>query len=83
MIWLVSGGAAFLFAKIVPQGRPPRPWGELAASLTAALLLGLAATALDFGGWREPDWRAAAFAFCGAAALLGTMRAVRLRREEG
>jgi hypothetical protein len=81
--WLVCGGVAFLFAKIVPHGRPRRWWPELFVALIAAMLLGITATALDFGGWRELDLRAAAFALCGTVALVGAIRCVRLLRHKG
>ncbi len=67
-LWLISGVAAFGCARIVPFLRPPRWLAELIASLLTAALLGLVSTALDFGGWNEPDWRAGLFAFFGAFA---------------
>ena len=76
-LWLVSGVVAFLFARIVPLHRPPGRGAELVLAIVTALLLGIVATALDFGGWQEPDWRAGLFVFLGAFALLGTFRAVR------
>lgn len=72
-LWLVSGLAAFALARFLPLGKR-RTWAELAAAVLAALGLGVLATALDFGGWQEPDWRAAAFAFCGALACAGLVR---------
>ena len=76
-LWLVSGFAAFLLARIVPLRRPPRRLGELGLALVTALLLGVVATAMDFGGWKEPDWRAGTFAFLGAFAAIGALRAAR------
>jgi hypothetical protein len=38
------------------------------------LALGVTATALDFGGWNEPDWRAGLFVFLGALAAAGAIR---------
>jgi hypothetical protein len=73
-LWLAAGIAAFLLARIVPRGKTPRWAAELVASLVVAVVLGLLASALDFGGWRESDWRAAAFAFFGAAAAAGLTR---------
>jgi hypothetical protein len=43
-------------------------------SILAGLMLGVAATALDFGGWNEPDWRAGLFVFLGAMAAAGAFR---------
>ena len=72
--WLISGAIAFLIARIVPLGRGPAKTGEFLVSVCAALLLGLVATALDFGGWSEPDWRAALFTFFGAFTAAGAWR---------
>ena len=73
-IWLVAGAVAFALARLVRAGRPRRWWPETLAALAAAAVAGLAATAMDFGGLREPDWRAASFAFLVSAALLGLIR---------
>jgi uncharacterized membrane protein SirB2 len=77
--WVISGIAAFLVARIIPLLRQTQWIAELVTAIVSALLAGLAATALDFGGWRELDWRAAAFAFCVALAAAGVVRAVRGR----
>ena len=79
-LWMVAGGAAWLIARIVPFGRrtAARAAGEALAALLLAAGAGVAATALDFGGWREPDWRAALFAFFCAAAAIATVRLPRL-----
>ncbi|MBV8518532.1 MAG: hypothetical protein JO197_14130 [Acidobacteria bacterium] len=73
-LWLGCGVLAFLVARIVPFSRRPVWLPELAVSLVISVLLGLVATALDLGGWREPDWRAAAFAGFGALAAIGLLR---------
>ncbi|HEY2325413.1 MAG TPA: hypothetical protein VGJ82_21325 [Thermoanaerobaculia bacterium] len=74
--WVVSGIAAFLIARIIPFS-PQTHWKtELVTALIAALGAGVAATILDFGGWRDLDWRSAAFAFCVALAVAGIVRAV-------
>ena len=75
-LWLVSGFVAFLFARIIPLARPPRWLAELALALFTAFSLGALATALDFGGWAELDWRAAAFTGFGSFAAIGILRAV-------
>jgi hypothetical protein len=83
-LWLASGFAAWLSARIIPPGRAPRPskqWlGELLVAVLAAFGMGVAATALDFGGWRELDWRAGLFAFLGAFAAAGVFRLVTFSR---
>jgi uncharacterized membrane protein SirB2 len=73
-LWLGSGALAFLLARLVPFWRRRRWLGELVAALLTALALGGVATALDFGGWREPDPRAALFALLGSGAILGILR---------
>lgn len=77
--WGIAGIAVFIASRILPPGRPPRPAGELIIALAAAIAFGLIATALDFGGWNQIDWRAALFAFLGAAAVVGVARVVRLQ----
>lgn len=73
-LWLGCGAAAFLFARIVPYLRRRARWPELMTALVTAMLLGVLATALDFGGWREADWRAGVFVFLGAFAATGVTR---------
>jgi len=75
-VWLAAGGAAFFVARIVPAGR--RTAAEAIAAIVAAAGAGVAATALDFGGWNEPDWRAGLFVFCCAGATIGVIRLIRL-----
>lgn len=75
-VWFTSGLAAFLLARIIPFARGRGRIGELLAAMTAAAVFGLTATALDFGGWREADWRAGLFAFLGAFAAAGVFRLV-------
>jgi hypothetical protein len=80
--WLGCGFVAFLLARLIPLAR--RGWtAELVVTLAAALLLGALATALDFGGWRELDWRAGLFAFFGSFAAAGTLRAVQSAKPTG
>jgi hypothetical protein len=78
VLWLACAAAVFFLARAVPFARPI-PWkGELFAAVISALLLGELATALDFGGWNEPDWRAGLFVFLGTAAVVGVIRVMRL-----
>src|SRR5437764_1072382 len=61
----------------------PASWlTEMLALIVSALLLGAVATALDFGGWNEADWRAALFVLFGSAAVAGAVRLVRLAAAE-
>ncbi|HEX2122652.1 MAG TPA: hypothetical protein VHL59_13515 [Thermoanaerobaculia bacterium] len=82
-LWLGCGFASFVIARIVPLSRRPRWAAELVAALFTALCLGAVATALDFGGWSEPDWRAGLFAFFGSFAVIGAVRALQSRRSPG
>jgi hypothetical protein len=75
-VWMIAGGTAWIIARFIPPGRLPAV--EAIAAIVAANLAGIAATALDFGGWNEPDWRAALFVFFWVAAALGLVRIVNL-----
>ena len=77
----MAGVAVFVASRLVPAGRPERRTGEALAAIGTAIVCGLAATALDFGGWNEFDWRAGTFALCGAAAVVGALRAFALARR--
>jgi uncharacterized membrane protein YeaQ/YmgE (transglycosylase-associated protein family) len=79
--WLAAGVVAWIAARIIPAARGRRWLGELAVAVAVALLLGMSATALDFGGWKEPDWRAGLFAFLGAFAGAGVFRLVTFLRR--
>ena len=72
-LWLLCGVVSFGIARLIPFARRS-PWLELAVTVTVALLLGVLATALDFGGWNEPDWRAGLFTFFGSFAAAGSIR---------
>jgi len=82
-LWTACALVLFAAARFVPAGRPTRWIGELIAALTSAMLFGLLATFLDFGGWNEPDWRAGVFVFLGAAAVIAILRVARLTRSAG
>ena len=73
-MWFAAGVASFLVARIVPLRRPKRWVLELVFTLATALALGVVATALDFGGWREPDWRAGVFTLLGSFTVPGLFR---------
>jgi hypothetical protein len=72
-LWFATASVAFFTARFIPARR--QGWGrELAAALGAAVVLGLTATALDFGGWREPDPRVGWFTAYGSWAAIGLVR---------
>ncbi|HET7435130.1 MAG TPA: hypothetical protein VFN10_10520 [Thermoanaerobaculia bacterium] len=74
-LWLAAALVAFAAARLIPRGR--RGWlAELVAALVVAIAAGFAATALDFGGWAEPEPRAGLFALLAAFAATGFVRLV-------
>lgn len=73
----------FLVARRISHGRAARWGGELFAVIAGALVLGIVSTALDFGGWNEPDWRGGVFVFFGSAAVVGGVRLLGLQRIKG
>ena len=77
-LWMLCAAAVFFAIRTVPFGRPIGWIGELAAVIISAFIAGAAATALDFGGWKEPDWRAGLFVLFGSAAIAGAARVFRL-----
>ncbi len=79
--WCVAGLLAWIVARFLPPGRGSRWFIELLLALAAALLAGFGATALDFGGWREIDWRAALFALLVSLTVLALFRLLRLRKR--
>jgi hypothetical protein len=81
-LWWAGGIAAWIVARIVPWGRRGRWLAELLIAVAAALLLGTLATVLDFGGWKDLDWRAGLFTFAGALALVGCFRLVTVPRVQ-
>lgn len=80
-MWIVTGAGAALLARLVEAGRPAGWLLEVVLGIGAAGAAGLAATAFDFGGWREPDWRAALFTFFAASAAVGLLRLIRILRS--
>lgn len=77
-------GAGFVvFAATRGVGMGRTRWSrELAASIVTAVIFGVVATALDFGGWNEADWRAGVFALCGALTAIAVVRLTRLTRRD-
>ena len=80
-LWIVAGFAAFTLARLVPLARQSSPWIELVVAITSAFVCGLGATAMDFGGWAEPDPRAGVFAFLVASSTLALIRLILLLRN--
>ena len=80
-LWATAALSVFLVARIVPPGRSKNYLMELLVAIAAAAAFGLAATALDFGGWRDADWRAVVFVVLGTAAATGAQRALHLARD--
>ena len=80
-LWLACGVAAVAVARIVPALRHVQLVTDAVTAIVTALLAGVAATALDFGGWNEPDWRAGLFALMAALASLGWLRVLRRKRR--
>src|SRR5690348_9398945 len=75
-LWIVAGGTACMLARFIRKLR--QHWlGELLVALAASMLLGAGATALDFGGWREIDWRAGLFVLFGSFCAIGLFRILR------
>jgi hypothetical protein len=74
VLWFASSVAASLLARMAPWRRGRHWFGELSVSVLAGVALGAAATALDFGGWNELDWRAGVFVLLGASAVMGLFR---------
>jgi hypothetical protein len=81
-LWTACALLLFAAARFVSAGRSGRWIGELIAALVSAMIFGLLATFLDFGGWNELDWRAGLFVFSGAAAAIAIVRVVRLMRPK-
>ncbi|HXI14092.1 MAG TPA: hypothetical protein VNM92_15825 [Thermoanaerobaculia bacterium] len=78
LTWVVSALLAALLCRLVPAGRPLRRLGEFVVACVVATMAGLLATALDFAGWNEPDWRAALFCFLCALAAVGILRMTKI-----
>lgn len=71
--WIAAGVGAALLARLVARRRK-RLWLELLAGAVAAVVAGLAATWLDFGGVAALDARGIAFAFLAAACAVALVR---------
>ena len=83
IVWILAGAGAAAIARLVRAGRTTGFLIEALVSVIAGVAAGLAATALDFGGWREPDWRAGTFCLLVAIAAIGLFRLVRMTLARG
>lgn len=79
LMWVLAGGAAAAAARLIAVRRPPWFY-EVILGVLSGCIFGIVSTALDFGGWKEPDWRAGLFALFGALAIIGLLRLVRMIR---
>jgi hypothetical protein len=79
-LWALCGVAVFAVVRAIGAGRPDGLLAELLGAIVVAFAAGLAATALDFGGWNEIDWRAGLFVTACSLAVIGIGRTLRLRR---
>lgn len=71
--WIVASLAAFALTRAVARGR--RHWGaELGAAIVTGLVTGLAATAMNFGGWQVVEPAAVAFCVLTSATAIGLIR---------
>lgn len=77
-LWLLCAVAVLASSRAISPARPQRFIGELFVVIAVSFLAGLGATALDFGGWGEVDWRAAVFVILCSFAAIGISRSVRL-----
>ena len=73
-LWLSCAIVAVGIARIVPILRSTQWLSDIVAAIAAAFTAGFTATALDFGGWNEADWRAGLFVFLFAFAIMGWLR---------
>ena len=78
VIWTVAGLLAFAIGRILKSGGALTWPAEVVIATGAAMGFGLIATAFDFGGWREVEWRAGLFALAGSSLVLALARATRL-----
>ncbi|MGA7615726.1 MAG: hypothetical protein WBX15_11175 [Thermoanaerobaculia bacterium] len=74
--WCIAGLLAFAIARAIPLQRRRNRASELFAALVMALLGGVAATVMDFGGWRVIDVRAVIFALAWSLAAIAILRIV-------
>jgi hypothetical protein len=76
--WAVAGLIAFAIARVLKSGGALTWRAEAGIAVGAAMVFGLIATAFDFGGWRELEWRSALFALAGSSVILALGRAAHL-----
>jgi hypothetical protein len=77
-LWMACALVVFFTIRNIRFGRTAGWIVELFSVVIGALVLGGIATALDFGGWNEVDWRAGLFVLFGSMAFGGAIRVGRL-----
>ncbi len=77
-LWLLGGVAVFAGSRAIAPGRPAGLALELVIAILVSFAAGLAASARDFGGWAELDWRAGAFVIVSTFAAIGISRSIHL-----
>lgn len=75
LTWTLAGLAAVIAGRAILLFRKHSLVETLVGCVTG-FAAGLAATALDFGGWSELSWPASVFAFGCAAAAIALLRLV-------
>src|SRR4051794_26847802 len=75
-LWLFAGGTACMLCRVIRKLRQPFI-SELLVALFFCPILGGIASAGDFGGWRELDWRAGLFVLLGSFTAVGLFRLIR------
>jgi len=74
LAWLAAATAAHLITFPLRAGRIHGRLAEWMVAAVAALVAGMVATRLDFGGWNQPGLEVSLFAFLSAGAAVGTWR---------
>jgi uncharacterized membrane protein YeaQ/YmgE (transglycosylase-associated protein family) len=77
LTWLAGGIGAALVARRIRHGKGPAIPGEAATAIASAIVAGILATALDFGGWNEFDLFALLFTFFTALTMIALYRAAK------
>jgi hypothetical protein len=77
--WIIAAVVAWIIARLIPLSRR-HGWPELLTAVSSAILAGLAAGWLAFGGWAVIEPRAILFVFLVSFASVAFYRLLRRRR---